>query len=617
MNSLGPYELVRRLGAGATAEVYLATGPSARGGELVAIKVLLQHLCEDEKAKAAFLTEGRTSLRLQHVNVAEVFEVGEADGRPFLAMEFVRGWAVSTLLKKLKAAGQKLTVDEACEAVRQAALGLHHAHELKGDDGAPLGLVHRDVSPQNLIVSDDGVVKVVDFGLAKATAQQLTVTRGIKGKLRYLPPEQLRGEALDRRADVFALGAVLWELVCGQALYPGQSEAEVFQQAAFNPQPHPDEVAKGLSRALVDVLVKAVDRELSRRTPTALELAQQLKPLSQGAASAQRLGQKVLSFGDPLPRTVAEAKGELGQRRRPSLPGVSSPPPEPAARTQDGTATALSLTSLEPEPVSSPHNERTVLDGAGLVAQVAAELEATRNEPLTMPMVAPVPAPADGPRRPITDPTIPMAPLKRELLVAHPLVSGAKHPAAELPQEATSVSGIAVPEPLPERSRATLGPDASVAMETVADLLDTAFDGEPARKPLRLNPWVVVGAGLVLFLLAVLVGRLIGPGDEAKVTELPIDPVLRLKPKEVAAAPGGGPAAVKPVARGQLVVESKDPGVISEGSVDLGLTGETLSLTAGVHVLNVDTPDGSLHSRIRVTVTSGKLTRVLAGLKPR
>src|SRR5262249_18069342 len=161
-----------------------------------------------------------------------------------------RGRSLSSLVKRLRAAGERLDQDELAEVIRQAALGLHFAHELKGRDGMLLGLVHRDVSPQNIMVGEDGVTKVVDFGLAKATVAHDTVTAALKGKLRYMPPEQLKGQALDRRADVFALGAVLWELACGAPLHPGANEAEVFQQALYSPAPHPDEVAKGLSRQL-------------------------------------------------------------------------------------------------------------------------------------------------------------------------------------------------------------------------------------------------------------------------------------------------------------------------------------------------------------------------------
>ncbi len=355
MAKLGPFELIRKLGAGATAEVFLASGPNARGEDLIALKLMLEHLSEDEGVRKAFLQEGRTAALLRHPNIVEVFDVGEIDGRGFLAMELVRGWSVSALLKKMKAAKEAMAFDEACEIVRQGALGLHFAHEIRGADGRPLGLVHRDVSPQNLILSEKGEVKVADFGLAKATAAQATVTRGIKGKMKYMPPEQLKGEALDARSDVFALGAVLWELITGQGLYPGNNEAEIFQQALFNPQPHPDEVMRGLSRAVVDVLQKSVERDPARRFQTAQAMAEQLRPLVQ-AESGKRLGALIAKHFEPLPRSSNENAAPTQQvKRRPGLLGPPSKlrPRQPDPR-ESATIMALAPVLSRGQEVSSP-----------------------------------------------------------------------------------------------------------------------------------------------------------------------------------------------------------------------------------------------------------------------
>ncbi len=360
MATLGPFELIQKLGAGATAEVFLARGPNARGEELIALKVMLEHLADDEGTRRAFLQEGRTAALLRHSNIVEVFDVGEIEGRAYLAMELVRGWSVAALLKKLKAAKEALSVDEACEVIRQAALGLHFAHEIRGANGHPLGLVHRDVSPQNLIVSEKGEVKVADFGLAKATAAQATVTRGLRGKLRYMPPEQLRGEPLDARSDVFALGAVLWEVVTGHPLYPGLNEPEIFQQALFNPQPHPDEVVLGLSRALVDVLQKAVERDPQRRYQTALILAEQLLPLIQPGQSALKLGAQIQKHFEPLPRAGADSTGAVTQtvKRHLPFPAPSSrlKPRLPDPR-EGPTQTSLPPVMDPPSVTEHPANE--------------------------------------------------------------------------------------------------------------------------------------------------------------------------------------------------------------------------------------------------------------------
>ncbi len=369
--TLGPFELIRKLGAGATAEVFLSTGPNARNEELIALKVMLPHLAEDEVTRRAFLHEGRTSALLRHPNIVEVFDVGEVEGRAYLTMELVHGWSVSALMKKMRAAKAWLPLDEACEIVGQAALGLHFAHEIRRPDGRPMGLVHRDVSPQNLIVSDQGAVKVVDFGLAKATAAQSTVTRSIKGKMKYMPPEQLKGEPLDRRTDVFALGAVLWELVTGQPLYSGSTEAEIFQQALINPPPHPDDVAPGLPREVVEVLLRAVERDPARRIPTAMALAQLLVPMVHRGQSGRALGARLASHFEPLPRTLDELSGKVPiagppTRRRsglPAPPGRLKPPDPDTKDTIASLPPVLSDTANESRPSLPPTD--TLADEGG------------------------------------------------------------------------------------------------------------------------------------------------------------------------------------------------------------------------------------------------------------
>jgi serine/threonine-protein kinase len=342
LKQLGELELLKRLGAGAQAEVFLAVD---RDGELVAVKVMLEHLTVKEEARKAFMREARTSTLLKHPNIVETYDVAEADGRPYLSMELVRGPTVSQLLKKMRAAGgERLDPDEAAELVRQAALGLHFAHEVKGPGGTPLGLVHRDVSPQNIMIGEDGVAKVLDFGLAKATLAPETVTTTLKGKLRYMPPEQLKSQPIDRRADVFALGAVLWELACGTPLHPGASEAEVFQQALYQDPPHPDEVSKGLSRQMVDVLVKATERSADKRTATAAQLAEALASLSSRDAR-EKLAARVKKHFEPLPHTADEARG-----LEPSVTGPALPARPAKAKPKSGVV--LPPPSKRPKPPS-------------------------------------------------------------------------------------------------------------------------------------------------------------------------------------------------------------------------------------------------------------------------
>jgi serine/threonine protein kinase len=359
VNRLGPYQLLRKLGVGGTAEVYLATGPNPKGVELLALKVVLPHLAEDEQLRAMMLKEARTSALLHHPNVVEIIEVGDTEGRPFLAMEFIPGWSVAALEKRVQANSELLPIGEACAIVREAALGLHYAHEAKSMQGHALGLVHRDVSPQNIMVSQDGIVKVVDFGIAKATEEQATQTGGIKGKLPYMPPEQLRGKQLDRRVDVFALGAVLWELCCGQLMYPGRNEAEIIRQALNEAQPDPKSLVPDLPDALAAVLLRAVARDAAARTPTALALAEALGHWVPKDFTA-RLAARVQKNFKPLPTTASGAVGlpstpeaEPRARRKSSAEGRSVTPRPSTARVK----TALNF-KMPSNPLEMPRVQR-------------------------------------------------------------------------------------------------------------------------------------------------------------------------------------------------------------------------------------------------------------------
>lgn len=305
---LGPYQIVRKLGTGGCAEVFLARGPTPQGEAELALKLILPHLAEDEGHRAMLLREAKMVMPLRHPNVVEVYEVGELDGRTYLALEYLSGWPLSAFIRALRDAKVELGLTEASHLVREAALGLHHAHEATDAANVPLGIVHRDVSPHNLMLSRDGHLKVVDFGLARATNSGATQTGGLKGKLRYMPPEQLRSEPLDRRVDVFALGAILWDLALGTPLHPGPNEADIFQQALFLPQPHPDEVASGLPRAFVDLLQRAVARELPKRFASAQELADALAPFvtADAAANVAALAKALLAAKGPAPRMSRE-----------------------------------------------------------------------------------------------------------------------------------------------------------------------------------------------------------------------------------------------------------------------------------------------------------------------
>ncbi len=268
---VGPYDLVRPIGSGGMGQVHLARHVGPEGFEkLIVLKTLRPDHAVDPRFVAMFLDEARLAARLLHPHVVQIFDFGEAGGIYYIAMEYVPGVDVASLRMELSRRGQPLPLALACRVVIDAASGLHYAHELKGPDGQPLGLVHRDVSPQNILVGYEGAVKVIDFGIAKA-AGRLTQTRtgALKGKFAYMSPEQAAGEAIDRRSDVFALGVVFHELVTGTRLFERDTETETLRAVQDCAIPTASKLNPECPSAIDAVLAKALAKERDDRFATA------------------------------------------------------------------------------------------------------------------------------------------------------------------------------------------------------------------------------------------------------------------------------------------------------------------------------------------------------------
>ena len=280
ISSLGKYRLIASLGQGGMAKLYVALIAGLAGFQkLLVVKVLREDLLAgSDDAVKLFLNEARLAARLVHPNVVQTYEVGEIDGRYFLAMEYLDGQSYRAV--QARAAPQGLPLGEELRVLVEVARGLEYLHELKSLSGQPLGIVHRDVSPQNVFVTYDGQVKLLDFGIAKVLdAGNLTQVGIIKGKIDYIAPEQLRGDAVDRRADVFSLGAMLWEAVTGQRFAGGRTVSTVTkvharitgcERQVRTLAPHvPEELARIIDRAI------AVDPD--ERWPTAAAFGEALE----------------------------------------------------------------------------------------------------------------------------------------------------------------------------------------------------------------------------------------------------------------------------------------------------------------------------------------------------
>ncbi len=276
----GKYTLIRKVAAGGMAELYLALHKSVAGFEkLVAVKRVLPHLAEDQGFVEMLLQEARVAAQLDHPNVAHIFDVGVHEGEYYIAMEFVHGEDLRSIVRQMKKKGvTSFPLEHTLAIVLGCCAGLAYAHEKKDLDGEPLHIVHRDVSPQNILVTFSGDVKLVDFGIAKVGVQMEDTGSGkLKGKIPYMSPEQARGEAIDHRSDIFSLGVILFELSTGRRLFRGRNEMETLRLVTESTYPRPRDINPNLPEALEAIILKALEKDRARRYASARELQADLE----------------------------------------------------------------------------------------------------------------------------------------------------------------------------------------------------------------------------------------------------------------------------------------------------------------------------------------------------
>ncbi len=260
------------------AELFLARERQIAGVErLVVIKRILPHLASQQSFVDMFLREARIAARLAHPNIVQVYELNEEQGSYYMAMEYVHGSTVRELQLLAQEAGIKFPIEVAVAIFDQAARGLHATHELKDLDGNPLGLIHRDISPHNLMVTKEGNVKLLDFGVAKATEGiESTYSGNLKGKFAYMSPEQCMRTNLDRRSDLWALGIVIWELCVGERLFKRSNELEMMQAITNGDVARPSALGRALPIRLEDAIMKALNVDRNRRFDTVEHMRQDL-----------------------------------------------------------------------------------------------------------------------------------------------------------------------------------------------------------------------------------------------------------------------------------------------------------------------------------------------------
>jgi serine/threonine protein kinase len=377
---LGKYRLLRLLATGGMAEVYLARQAGAAGFQKqVCLKRILPHLARDKQFVEMFLNEARVASQLDHPNIVSIFDLGESNGSYFIAMEFIDGPTLRAVALRAAELNELLPAAEVLRIVSQAAGGLHYAHELPGPDGRPLGLVHRDVSPDNLLVHRNGTVKIVDFGIAKAAGSTgNTATGTLKGKVAYMAPEQLRGEPTDRRADVFSLGVVLYELLAGHRPWDAPTEVALIARI-LNEEPQPlQAVREDATPALWTIVERALAKDPGQRHQTCQELQadleQYLVSLGQSATSS-RLADFVRAYSPPpaLMQEGPAAEAELRALQEQAFDAVSSPsmPAVPSRRAGLLQADFAGETRMAPPSAARNRRPRRTQGRSGLGGAVA------------------------------------------------------------------------------------------------------------------------------------------------------------------------------------------------------------------------------------------------------
>ena len=308
----------------------------------VAIKRLHPHYARNAEFVAMFIDEARLAARIRHPNVVPTLDVVATHGELFLVMEYVQGETLSRLLRATATGGQRIPAPIVATIMCGALDGLHAAHEAVDERGMPLNIVHRDVSPQNILVGADGIPRVLDFGVAKAAGRvQSTQLGQLKGKLAYMPPEQLQG-VVSRQTDVYAAAIVLWESFTGQRLFGGNSEAEILGKMMAGAITPPSQLAPELPRGVDAIVLRGLARDPRERWPTALEFAHALEracPLASARDVGAFCGANAHAAIAERAQRIAEIESSSSSLPYAIESSVATPAPETRAPPRPATST--------------------------------------------------------------------------------------------------------------------------------------------------------------------------------------------------------------------------------------------------------------------------------------
>jgi eukaryotic-like serine/threonine-protein kinase len=364
---LGRYVLYGEIASGGMATVHVGRLMGPVGfSRTVAVKRLHPQLAKEPEFVAMFLDEAHLAARVQHANVVQTLDVVAEQGELFLVMEYVQGESLSRLLRGIRAYELQISPAIACAIASNVLHGLHAAHEARNERGEPLNIVHRDVSPQNVLVGSDGIARVLDFGVAKAAGRLQTTREGqLKGKLSYMAPEQLRDRVVDRRTDIYAAAVVLWETLTGQRLFQSDNEGAILAKILSDAVPPPSQVSSRVPPEVDAVVLRGLDRNPAARYATARDMALDLERAVRVASPAE-VGEWVQTIaGDALTKRAVrvkeiESSSQDGHRLVDQLRALASPerfpsnPSQPAVSAENASEPSrshvpvVSIASTEP-----------------------------------------------------------------------------------------------------------------------------------------------------------------------------------------------------------------------------------------------------------------------------
>jgi serine/threonine protein kinase len=376
---VGRYETLAEIASGGMATVHLARAVGAGGFErLFALKMMHPHIAKEPEFVSMFLDEARLAARIRHPNVVGTIDIIEAEQGLAIVMDYVEGPSLSAAARKLRKREQTLPVDIALRIFLDALAGLDAAHELTGPDGESLKLVHRDVSPQNLLIGVDGITRITDFGVAHAESR-LQSTRGsqVKGKLGYMTPEQIAGEKVDRRCDVYAAGAVFWEMLTGQKLFRGDNDAAIVAQIAGGVKQTPREVVPTVPASVDRACMRALRYNPGERFPTAAAFAEALE------SAAASVGMRIATH-----KVVATYVKELRAHRPPAELPPAAPESSPSSPNLDSvskpytpiSAVASGAMLAHPPQLGDP-NVDSVVSTIGEARSGSTKIDAVLSQP--------------------------------------------------------------------------------------------------------------------------------------------------------------------------------------------------------------------------------------------